>query len=234
MTHLPQQISRAIRGERTELPDQRLQVAPDEQLHHVIERAVGGYAEVEEINCVWRVEDRRRLRLTLEPAQQASRGLLARKTQHRWAHELDRCRSGEQSVLGTPDLTHSPLTELLYQLVVAELACSAASAINAINMTRESNSGRTWFMSHTRLRFAVPSGQTPCHRRSSPGSAWRRSKESNMSEEITNISRRVGNSQDGIGGRRHVVDVDQRAHPRGIDSGAHLRIQHNHSPASSE
>ena len=69
MTDLPQQIHHALVRQRAELLHQRLEVAALEQLHHVIEAAVIGGAEVEQANRMLRLQQRRGLRFALEPAQ---------------------------------------------------------------------------------------------------------------------------------------------------------------------
>jgi len=49
---LPQDVHHPFRRERSAAPDERLQVEPLEQLHHVVERAVAGDAEVEQVHRV--------------------------------------------------------------------------------------------------------------------------------------------------------------------------------------
>ena len=54
-------------GMRPEAPEQRVGVEAVEQLHDVVERAVGGDAEIEELHRVGRAEAGDHLRLALEP-----------------------------------------------------------------------------------------------------------------------------------------------------------------------
>ena len=133
---LPQQVRDAICRQRAEVADQRLEVASDQQLHHVVERPIVGEAEVEQIDRVGRIEDSSRLRLSLESAQHGTGILLARQAQHFRTHELDRRRPHKQPMLGAPYLAHSSVAELLHQLVAAQLACVGDSAPHAMQRDR--------------------------------------------------------------------------------------------------
>ena len=104
---LAQQVNGAVGGHRTELPDQRLEVAAREQLHHVVERAVLGDAEVEQLNRVRRAQLRGRLRLALETAKRQLHLRVAARPQHLRAHQLDRRVARQQPVLGPPHLAHA-------------------------------------------------------------------------------------------------------------------------------
>ena len=66
MAHLPKNIEDPFGGYRAEAPDQRVGIDTVEQLHHVIERAVLGDAEVEQRHGVRRSELCDDLRLPLE------------------------------------------------------------------------------------------------------------------------------------------------------------------------
>ena len=65
-----EEVDRALGRHRAEALDQRVEVHAVEQLHHVVERAVVGHAEVVELHRVRRLEPGGRARLALEPAEQ--------------------------------------------------------------------------------------------------------------------------------------------------------------------
>ena len=60
-------------GTGTEAPHERVGVESVEQLHHVVERAVVGDAEIEELHGVRRAEAGDDLRLALEPSSRVLR-----------------------------------------------------------------------------------------------------------------------------------------------------------------
>ena len=67
---LAQEVDDPLRRQRPELLDQRLEVEAVEQLHHVVERAVVGDAEVVELHRVRRRERGGGARLALEAAHE--------------------------------------------------------------------------------------------------------------------------------------------------------------------
>jgi hypothetical protein len=52
VTHLAQQVDRPFGRGRPEVPEQRVGIEPVEQLHHIVEGAVGGDAEIEQLHRV--------------------------------------------------------------------------------------------------------------------------------------------------------------------------------------
>ena len=78
VAHLPQQVDGPLGRQRAEPLDQRVQVEPVQQLHHVVERAVVGHAEVVELDGVRRAQRRGGLGLALEARLQlgVSEGLV--------------------------------------------------------------------------------------------------------------------------------------------------------------
>jgi hypothetical protein len=72
MTDLPQQVDHAGRRQGPELSDERGHVASGQELHHVVEAAVIGDAEVEQPDRVRRREGGRRLGLALESPQRGA------------------------------------------------------------------------------------------------------------------------------------------------------------------
>src|SRR6185436_6377855 len=56
MTHLTQHVDGSLRRDRSRATHELVDVESVEQLHHVVERAVGGDAEIEELHCVRRSE----------------------------------------------------------------------------------------------------------------------------------------------------------------------------------
>ena len=109
----------ADRGPNSRTSDSRSR--PDEQFHHVVERAVLRDAEVEDLNRVRRAERGGGLRLALEAAKRhaALPARCARRAPR--AHQLDRRIAGEQAMLGAPHLAHAAVPELLDQVIAAEL-----------------------------------------------------------------------------------------------------------------
>ncbi len=112
----------AVGGHGAEAPDQGLQVEPVQDLHHVIERAVAGDAEVVQLDAVRRVQGGGRLGLPLEAAHHALRELALLQTERLRPYELDGRGAGEQLVPGPPDLSHAPAAEGLHELVAPHLA----------------------------------------------------------------------------------------------------------------
>ena len=77
MAHLAQQEDRPLGRRGPEAPDQRVGVEAVEQLHDVVEGAVVGDAEVEELDRVGRAQPGDRLRLALEAPERLARGAAA-------------------------------------------------------------------------------------------------------------------------------------------------------------
>jgi hypothetical protein len=89
VTDLTEQEQGAVRRQRTELAHERLEVAADQQLHDVVERAVLGLAVVEEVDRVRRAEGRSRLCFALEAAHQELRVGRRPGAEQVRAHQLD-------------------------------------------------------------------------------------------------------------------------------------------------
>ena len=100
-------------------PHQRVGVEAVQELHHVVERAVGGHAEVEQLYRVRRAEPRDGLRLLLEAAL-----LLLRRgaAADRPADELDGRGARQHPMPGAPDLAHPALAQPLLQPIAPHLA----------------------------------------------------------------------------------------------------------------
>ena len=100
---------------------QRFEIAALEQLHHVIEAAVVGGAEIEQPDGVLRPQQRRGLRFALEAAQlRLRRGIGGAE-----GFELDQLHrriAREQAVARPPHRAHPAGAELLDQLIAAKLA----------------------------------------------------------------------------------------------------------------
>src|SRR6185295_12409451 len=99
------------RGLRAERLDQGLQVYAVEQLHHVIEDAVFGDAEVVQLHGVGRAQQRRRFGLLFESALNQGRVLAGFAAQHFRLDELDRGVASQHAVARSPHLPHAALTE---------------------------------------------------------------------------------------------------------------------------
>ena len=128
VAHLAEQEHRAFGGQRTEFPDQRFEVASGQQLHHVVERAIVGQAEVEQLNRVRGAEGRGRLGFALEPAHHELGFVGAARAEHFGPYELDGRVPGEQPVLRPPDLAHAAVAEPLDQPVAAQILAPRAAA----------------------------------------------------------------------------------------------------------
>ena len=119
VAHLPEQEDGPVRRHGSELAHERLQVAPGQQLHHVVERPIVGQPEVEDLDGVRRAERGRGPGLALEAAHD-QRGFRLADPEHFALHQLDRGVAREQLVLGAPDLAHAALAEELDELVAAQ------------------------------------------------------------------------------------------------------------------
>jgi len=106
-----------LRRQRPVLPDQSVEIEPVEQLHHVVQPAALGDAEIVELHGVWGRECGGGARLALEPAHQQL-GIAGHRAQRRLADELDRRRSDQEAVARAPDLAHpAPADPLLEQIL---------------------------------------------------------------------------------------------------------------------
>ena len=56
VAHLPEQVDGPLRRDGSRAAHERLGVEPIEQFHHVVERAVGGDAEIEEVHGMRRAK----------------------------------------------------------------------------------------------------------------------------------------------------------------------------------
>ena len=105
---LLEQVDRAVGRQRPELPHERVEVAPLEQFHRVVEHALPGRAEVEQPDGVRRTEARGGLGFALELVHRAHGVLVAAAAKTFGPHELDRRAAREPAVTRAPDLPHSP------------------------------------------------------------------------------------------------------------------------------
>ena len=102
--------------------DQRLQVQPVEQLHHEVERAGPGLAEVVQPDRMRRLQLGRRLGLALEPSDDGGRCVVGGRAQDLGLDQLDRGGPGEHPVRRAPHLAHAAAPDELHQPVASELA----------------------------------------------------------------------------------------------------------------
>ena len=113
---LAQDVDDPLRRQRPVLSDQGVEIQAIEQLHHVVQPAVLGGAEVVELHRVRGLERGGRAGFALEaPEEQLG---IAR---HLRTDELDRRRPDQQAVARPPDLAHPAATDLLLQDVLAQL-----------------------------------------------------------------------------------------------------------------
>ena len=118
---LAQDVDDPLRRQRPVLPDQGVEVEPVEQLHHVVQPAVLGDAEIVELHRVRRRERGGGARLALEaPHQQL--GIARHRAQRPLADELDRRRPDQQAMARAPDLAHPAPADLLLEQVLPQLA----------------------------------------------------------------------------------------------------------------
>jgi len=110
LAHLPEDINDPRGGKGPVLLDQRLQVAPFEQFHDVVEGAVVGGAEVIYADGVGRLQRRGRLGFALETAEQCFGAPICLRTQRLRTDQLDGRRSAEHPVPGSPNLAHAART----------------------------------------------------------------------------------------------------------------------------
>ena len=118
--HLAQEVDDPLRRQRPVLPDQGIEVETVEQLHHVVEPAVLGDAEVVELHRVRGREGSGGARLTLE-AHDQKLGIARHRARRLLADELDRRRPDQQPVARAPDLAHTTPTDLLLEQVLSQL-----------------------------------------------------------------------------------------------------------------
>jgi len=113
---LAQDVDDARRGQRSVLSDQGIEIHAVEQLHHVVQPALLGGAEVVELHRVRRLERGGGAGFALE-APEEQLGIAG----HLRADELDRRRPDQQPVARPPDLAHPAATNLLLEDVLTEL-----------------------------------------------------------------------------------------------------------------
>src|SRR5205814_9642901 len=107
---------------RSELVDERLQIATREQLHHIVKSSLVGHAEVEEPDRVGRAECGRGLCFPFEPAEnQSGLGRRARAEDFR-PYQLDGRAPREQAMIRPPYFSHSAATQQLDELVTSQFA----------------------------------------------------------------------------------------------------------------
>src|SRR5262249_6846296 len=121
MTNLAEQKHGAIRRQGSELSDERFEIATLQQLHHIVETAVVGDAEVEDIDSVRRTERRRRLCLALEAAKNHFRIRLTAGAQDLGTNQLDGRVAREQPMFSSPHLSHPAAAEQFHELIAAEI-----------------------------------------------------------------------------------------------------------------
>ena len=132
VTDLTQQEEGSFGGYRTEVADERLEVAPRQELHRVVKRPLVGDAEVEDVNRVRRSQRGSRPGLALEPAENETRIGIGARAEHLGTNELDRCIARKQPVLGPPDLAHPAMPQQLDQLIIAQLLRFAKAPAEAV------------------------------------------------------------------------------------------------------
>src|SRR5580765_2412290 len=104
MTDLAKQVDGPFGRGRPEAPEQRVGIEAVEQLHDVVEGAVGGHPEIEELHGMGRAEARDDLGLTLETADYFSRYPGTRIRAEGGPDELDGGRPGQHAMPGSPNL----------------------------------------------------------------------------------------------------------------------------------
>ena len=109
-------------GSGPEAPEQRVGIEAVEQLHDVVEGAVGGDPEIEQLHRVGRAEAGDHLRFALEPADRFLRHSGTPSPGDGGPDELDGGGPRQHAMPGPPDLSHSSLAELLLQAVAPQLA----------------------------------------------------------------------------------------------------------------
>ena len=117
---LAEDVDDPLRRQRPVLPDQGVEIEAVEQLHHVIQPAVLGGAEVVELHGVRGFERGRGAGFALE-APHEQLGIAGQRSQRLRADQLDRSRPDQQPVPGPPDLAHTAATDRLLQDVLSQL-----------------------------------------------------------------------------------------------------------------
>ena len=97
----------------TELAHERFEVAPGEQLHHVVEGPFLRDAEVEHLDRVRRAQCRGCLRLAFEATECELGFIVVARAEDFGAHQLDRGVAREQAMFGAPDFAHPAVPELV-------------------------------------------------------------------------------------------------------------------------
>src|SRR4030095_13244195 len=121
MADLSQHEDYALRRHRPESLDEALEADAVEQLHDVIEVSILGHAVVVDIDRVDRAERRGVARFTFEPPE-GGRARPVRRAQQLAAYQLDGGQARQQAMSRPPDFPHAALTDLVDQLVAADLA----------------------------------------------------------------------------------------------------------------
>ena len=122
VTDLAEEVDDALGGDGPEAAHERIGVQPVEQLHRVVEGAVVGDPEVEEVDGVRRAEARDGLRFTLESPHGLARDPDAAVAGDRRTNQLDRRRPRQHPMPGAPDFSHATFTQPFLQAVASELA----------------------------------------------------------------------------------------------------------------
>ena len=113
---LAQDVDDPLRGQRPVLPDQGIEIQAVEQLHHVVQPAVLGGAEVVELHRVRGLERGGSAGFPLE-APEEQLGIAG----HLRSDELDRRRPDQQAVARPPDLAHPAAADPLLEDVLTQL-----------------------------------------------------------------------------------------------------------------
>jgi len=117
---LLENVHSARRDQRPMVLDELLEREAVEILHGVVEDAVLGDSEVEELHAVWRPKRSRGARLPREACHELLVGGIA-DVEGVWADEFDRRGSRQQRVMSAPDFAHAAAPEALFELVSAHV-----------------------------------------------------------------------------------------------------------------
>src|SRR5262249_7176573 len=112
VTYLSQQIHHAIGLHRSEHVDEPFEADAVQELHHVVEIAVFGHAEVVHVDGVRRSERRLSLGSALDPPHDRLAGTWT-GPEYVFADQFDRGRPSQQPMLGAPHFPHAAFADRL-------------------------------------------------------------------------------------------------------------------------
>jgi hypothetical protein len=121
---------------RPEAADHRVGIESVEQLHHVIERAVVGHAEVEQRDGMRRSQLGDQLRFAFEPPPLVVGDGADGIAGHRRSNQLDGSRPCQQPMVGLPHFAHAAGAQALHQAVAAKLAGAADFPAQGVHHAR--------------------------------------------------------------------------------------------------